>query len=884
MSQPSDKKPSIDDLVADVKRLDITETPARRTSPRKPASAPATSIKSRPEVALIKPPWTKHDLKTGIIYDDFMAKHECPWTKGDECPERYLKVMERLRHYKLIEHCVELKSKFASEEQVLLAHDKDYYELVKSTKGVTDLDKLKSISEKFDGIYFNEHTYDCAMLALGSCLELTDAVLDGKVRNGFAIVRTPGHHAQQSEANGFCYFNNAAIAARHCVQNRGLKRVLIIDWDVHHGQGTQSFFYDDPSVMYVSIHRYERGRYWPELIESNFNFTGAGKGKGYNLNLPLNEIDCNDADFLLMWFNVIMPVAYEFDPELVIISAGFDAAIGCPEGKMRVKPVTYHVLCHSLMSLADGKCVSLLEGGYNLVSLAESAAMTLRALIGLPCGQLDPDIVELDKPHVSVVQTILDVIWAVRPQWKFLQMQGSFDRFASHNDDDDEQQQQQQSAGGDSYERPRYKPVSIYEGPSAADSKPDKYDLVAVACPKDEARQQRLSAEIDSMIARTDLRVAEHALGSKRTLLVLDDAMTLHQADVGFPGMNMTEHPEKPARYTRIKRRLEDTGLFERCALGKSRRATDEDLLAAHSKEHIERMRSTQRMSPKQLQSFADSMDSVYFHPSTFDCALLAAGCALEAVDRVLDGSHANAFALIRPPGHHAMRDAAAGFCFFNNVVVAARHALKHHSNVCKRVLIVDYDFHHGNGVQRLVQDEPNILYVSLHGYNDGHEYPMEVISNYRTNAKNIVNVPWNHDRMGDTEYILAYLNVVLPCAYEFAPDLVLVSSGFDAAVHDPIGRYKLSPHTYGHLVHHLLPLAKGRLVACLEGGYNLDSISEAAAHVVAVLLGDPPQSMHALRPPFKSAVRTLRDVVGYQKSHYKLLCLDYDLPTDQVD
>lgn len=808
----------------------------------------------------------KSDLKTGLVFDDFMSSHRCLWTESDECPARYECVKARFEHYNLIEKCHLLESRAAEREDVLLAHDESYYELVKSTRGEKNLERLKQVSEKFDGIYFHEDTYDSAMLALGSSIALTDAVLDNdEIRNGFALIRTPGHHAQKSEANGFCFFNNAAIVAKHCVQRRNLKRVLIIDWDVHHGQGTQSFFYDDPNVLYVSIHRYEKGKYWPQLIESNFNFTGQGKGKGFNFNFPLNEIGCNDADFLLMWFNVIMPVAYEFNPELVVISAGFDAAIGCPEGKMRVKPITYHILCHSLMSLADGKVVALLEGGYNLLSLAEGAAITLRALLGFTMPSIDTQIIEL-QPHKSVIYTILDVIWATRPQWRMLRLQGSFERFKPELGE---------SKGGDVDQRLKYCPVATYEGTASySESKPEKYDLDGVCCPKDPEEQAKVREEILSILERTDMTENAITFG-KRTVLMFDDEMVLHKC--------FEAHPEKPARYTSIKKRLEDAGLLDRCTIGKSRKATEDEIALAHDRALIDLLRETQKMDTRELKELAGTMDSIYINQATFNCALLAAGCAIEAVDKVMKGENLNAFALIRPPGHHANFDNASGFCFFNNVVVAARYAQKHYPDRCKRILIVDYDFHHGNGVQDLVQDDESILYISLHGYNDANEYPFELKSNYTTDSKNIINIPWNDDKMGDPEYILAYLTIVLPCAYEFNPDLVLVSSGFDAAINDPLGRYKVSPEAYGHMIHHLLPLASGKLVACLEGGYNLESISESAANVVSVLQGNPPQSLKFKKPISDAAILSIKNVISYQKSNYNLLCLDYDLPSDQV-
>lgn len=139
-----------------------------------------------------------------------------------------------------------------------------------------------------------------------------------------------------SEACGYCFFNNVAIACKYATESLGLKRILVVDWDVHHGQATQQTFYKDPKVLYFSIHRYEFGTFWPNLEESNFNFIGEGDGKGYNINIPLNETGISDADYLAIWHNLLLPIAYEYNPELVIISAGYDAAIGCPEGNLLI--------------------------------------------------------------------------------------------------------------------------------------------------------------------------------------------------------------------------------------------------------------------------------------------------------------------------------------------------------------------------------------------------------------------------------------------------------------------------------------------------------------------------------------------------------------------
>lgn len=174
-------------------------------------------------------------------------------------------------------------------------------------------------------MYFNSSTYEQSLYASGSVINLVDSIVRDKVKNGFALVRPPGHHAMATEACGYCVFNNVAIAAQYCLSKYNLSRVLIVDWDVHHGQATQQTFYNDNRVLYASIHRYELGSFWPELIESNYNFIGESKGRGFNVNIPLNDTRLCDTDYMAIWHNVLLPIFYEYDPELVIVSAGYDA-------------------------------------------------------------------------------------------------------------------------------------------------------------------------------------------------------------------------------------------------------------------------------------------------------------------------------------------------------------------------------------------------------------------------------------------------------------------------------------------------------------------------------------------------------------------------------
>uniref|UniRef100_K7E8J7 Histone deacetylase domain-containing protein n=1 Tax=Ornithorhynchus anatinus TaxID=9258 RepID=K7E8J7_ORNAN len=310
-----------------------------------------------------------------------------------EVPERLSSCYERLRRHGLARRCVRLPAREATEEDIRLVHSPEYLEVVKATQTMGQ-EELRALSQRYDAVYFHPESYRCARLAAGVTLQLVDAVLTGAVRNGMALVRPPGHHSQRDAANGFCVFNNVAVAARHAKAKHGLKRILIVDWDIHHGQGTQYLFQDDPSVLYFSWHRYEHQRFWPQLRESDYDAVGQGSGRGFNVNVPWNEVGMGNADYLAVFFHVLLPLALEFNPELVLVSAGYDSGIGDPEGEMVATPECFAHLTHLLQPLAGGRLCVVLEGGYHLLSLAESVSTTVRTLLGDPLpplpGNMEP--------------------------------------------------------------------------------------------------------------------------------------------------------------------------------------------------------------------------------------------------------------------------------------------------------------------------------------------------------------------------------------------------------------------------------------------------------------------------------------------------------------
>ncbi|KAG8577411.1 hypothetical protein GDO81_010169 [Engystomops pustulosus] len=310
---------------------------------------------------------------TALVYDEEMMSYQLLWDDPEcaiEVPERLSSSYKRLQDYGLVNRCVQLPIREATEDEITLVHSPEYLEVVKKTQTM-DVDELKETSKKFIAAYFHQKSYRCAKLSLGGTLQLVDAVMSGDVQNGMALIRPPGHHSQRSESNGFCVFNNVAVAAEYAKSKYNVQRILIVDWDVHHGQGIQYIFENDPSVLYFSWHRYEHGSFWPNLSESDYDSIGKGRGTGFNVNLPWNQ----------------------FNPQLVLFSAGYDSGIGDPEGRMCATPECFSHLTHMLMHLAGGRICIILEGGYHLRSLSESVSMTLRTLLKDPIPRLSGEMI-----------------------------------------------------------------------------------------------------------------------------------------------------------------------------------------------------------------------------------------------------------------------------------------------------------------------------------------------------------------------------------------------------------------------------------------------------------------------------------------------------------
>lgn len=307
---------------------------------------------------------------TALLYDERYLQHDTG-KYHPERPDRVQAVWEHLQKTDFFPSLVLLKAETASLEWIETVHERSYIHEVKEAceRKASSLDRDTAICEK---------SYEVALLAVGGVLRLIDAVFRHEAKNGFGLVRPPGHHAERDKAMGFCLFNNVAIGARYAQKQHGISRVLIVDWDVHHGNGTQHAFEEDPDIFYFSLHQYP---YYPGTGHSWERGTGAGSGRTLNLPLPSGS---TDRHYLEAFEKSFMPEAREFKPELILISAGFDAHRDDPLAGMNLTEAAYGQMTRDLKELArqtaEERIVSVLEGGYNLEALCQSIEAHLRAL------------------------------------------------------------------------------------------------------------------------------------------------------------------------------------------------------------------------------------------------------------------------------------------------------------------------------------------------------------------------------------------------------------------------------------------------------------------------------------------------------------------------
>ena len=335
--------------------------------------APPKDTDSQPTpVPAPKATTTQASAKTGFVYDQIYLRHDTG--KGHpERPQRLTAITERLGKSGLMPKLVAIRPRPAAKKWLATVHSPKYVARIEKAclQGDRYVDSRDTPVSK--------DSFNAALHAAGGTLAAIDAVMAGKVRNAFCVVRPPGHHALKDKAMGFCLFNNVAVAARYIQQKHALARVLIVDWDVHHGNGTQAMFYADPTVFYFGVHRYP---FYPGTGAADER--GKGKGLGTTLNVPLRA-GGGDREFARALEDKLVPAARKFKPDFVLISAGFDAHQKDPLGGMKVTTEGYARLTRIVKGIARehcrGRLVSVLEGGYSLEGLAAGCEAHVRVLM-----------------------------------------------------------------------------------------------------------------------------------------------------------------------------------------------------------------------------------------------------------------------------------------------------------------------------------------------------------------------------------------------------------------------------------------------------------------------------------------------------------------------
>ena len=308
-------------------------------------------------------------MKTALIYHPIYLKHNT----GVHHPERASRLEAILRKLKKREEGLKLvEPARASIDDIALVHTKDYISSIEEfcKKGGGNLDPDTVVSAE---------TFEAALFAAGAVIRGVDLVWANVADNAFCMVRPPGHHARPTQAMGFCIFNNVAIGARYLQKRYHLKRILIIDWDAHHGNGTEEVFYEDPEVFYISLHQYP---HYPGT--GSKDDIGKGKGKGFNLNIPM-PAGSGDREYLKAFNEIIIDTVDDFKPEFILISAGFDGHRDDPLSSLTLTENGYYEITKIIKEFAkaysQNRIVSVLEGGYYLFSLANSVSSHLEGLV-----------------------------------------------------------------------------------------------------------------------------------------------------------------------------------------------------------------------------------------------------------------------------------------------------------------------------------------------------------------------------------------------------------------------------------------------------------------------------------------------------------------------
>ncbi len=335
-----------------------------------------------------------------MLYDPIYLKHITGF-EHPERPERLSVTLSILEEKNILSKLIKIRPQKASPEDIALVHAVSYLKEVEglASEGGGHLDSDTVLSSD---------SYEAASFAAGAVMTAVDRVLDGAANNAFCLLRPPGHHAISQKGMGFCLFNNIAVGVKHA-QNRGVSRVLVLDWDAHHGNGIQEIFYDDSSVLYMSLHQYP---FYPG--SGYLDQVGVGKGKGFTVNFPVRE-GSGDELYLKIFEDLIAPIASQFKPEIIVIAAGYDGHFADPLTGLNLTVSGFSKLTKEVLNLAeeicDGKLLISLEGGYELKALSYSVAATLNEMGNLGLNIKDPHGLPafFDKLDLGIIDKVRDI-------------------------------------------------------------------------------------------------------------------------------------------------------------------------------------------------------------------------------------------------------------------------------------------------------------------------------------------------------------------------------------------------------------------------------------------------------------------------------------------
>ncbi|KAJ2836526.1 Histone deacetylase hda1 [Coemansia sp. 'formosensis'] len=365
--------------------------------------------------------------KVGYVYDVRMKDHynlnEVEYPHPED-PRRIYWIYDILDRSGCLQLMRWVHIQPVTDTQILRTHSRSHLAFLKTTE-LMEKPSLIAAQRKYEDVYLCALSQYCARLSAGGLLALCNEVARGHLHSGLAIIRPPGHHACQNKPMGFCLLNNIAITIKDLQTCSPVQRVLVVDWDVHHGNGIQELFYSDPTVLYISLHRYDED-FFPHGKAGDFTQLGRGPGKGYNINVPWTTEGVGDGDYLYAFRELILPVAREFAPEMIIVACGFDAAVCDPIGECNVTPECYATMTAMLKDVCP-KIVLSLEGGYNLEAIANSALACAKALLDVkwqaglvPEAATVSDYATLSSAEMNGLQATRATYapaWLALPRW-----------------------------------------------------------------------------------------------------------------------------------------------------------------------------------------------------------------------------------------------------------------------------------------------------------------------------------------------------------------------------------------------------------------------------------------------------------------------------------